>query len=104
MIIFLSSNLNASEIKPCEDREIIQRGALNAPSVSELREGAVLISAAVDAKGNVTSTKILSQKGDHRWVEPATRAMEETIFKPANEACRFEFNYIAKFEEAENDH
>jgi len=104
LTIFLSSNLHASEIKPCKDRKLIDRGIMSAPRATELREGSALISAIVDAKGNVTSTKVLSQKGDPRWREYATRAMQETIFEPASKACRFEFNYVAKFEGNENDH
>ena len=77
---------------------------MKAPKVTELREGAVLVLAVVDAKGNVTSTKVLSQEGGDRWEESATRAMEETIFEPASVACWFEFNYITKFEGTENDH
>ena len=99
--IFLSSNLNAVEKAQCKDRMLIDRAIMNAPRVTELREGSVLVSAIVDANGNIASTKILSQEGDPRWGESATLAMEETIFESASEACRFEFNYIAEFEKTE---
>jgi TonB family protein len=96
--LFFCSNIYASEIPKCPDREIISRSILKAPLVTELKEGAVVVLALVEKNGKVKSTEVLSQEGDPRWGKQAVKAMEQTIFIPARKACEFEYLYTAKFE------
>jgi TonB family protein len=96
--VFLCSDLSAAEIEKCPDREVVSWSMLKAPRVTELKEGSVFLSGLVDEDGKVNSAEILSQKGDLRWGKQAVKAMEETIFEPADKACEFEYLYTAKFE------
>ncbi|MBL4671820.1 MAG: hypothetical protein JKX81_06135 [Arenicella sp.] len=51
LAVILSSSLNAAEFEKCPDREVVQRGMLEAPRVTELREGIEFVSAIVDVDG-----------------------------------------------------
>jgi len=89
---------NSTEHEKCLERKFVHREMMAAPKVTSLREGSVLVVAVIDINGNVTSSEILSQEGDPRWGKEAVKAIERSLFQPADKICRFETRYIAKFE------
>ena len=79
------------------DEAFLHCPAVEAPRVTELTEGFVVLEYTVLPNGSVDGIRVLESGGDPRWVNAATATLSQWKFKkeelPTRRTARFNFEF-----------
>lgn len=94
LLVLVSNTLADSK---CPHDQGLYCPNIEAPRVTELREGAVKIKYLIEKNGSVSEVEVIESSGDPRWVEVVTRTVMTWKYRESNKAYEQEFEFNAVF-------
>lgn len=95
-LIIAAASLAAHAQHNCVHEHLVVCPQVEAPRVTELREGKVTVEYNVNDDGVPTDIVVIESSGDQRWENAVTEAVSKWQYLPAAEK-RQEFRFIARF-------
>lgn len=91
------SSVEAGQACPHEDG--IYCPNIEAPRVTELREGFVTVKYTVTLNGSTDRVSVVESQGDPRWIESVVKTIKTWRYQKPDKVYELEFQFKAKFSE-----
>lgn len=80
------------------DESLLHCPVVEAPLVTELKEGFIVLEFTVHPDGSVDDIRVLDEGGDPRWSSAAIETLARWKFKPSDRSVRKTHRFTFEFE------
>jgi hypothetical protein len=99
VLALVSLGVSADDPQRCAlpDPDFVYCPAIQAPRVTELRQGFAVLEYTVQTDGSVHDVRVVEAGGDRRWTKAATEWITQRRYRPSDHEVRkserFDFNF-----------